>query len=363
MTGAILNAVNQSNTTFQGLMGYQEIQESSICVIGSGGIGSYLALPLSRLNPRKITVMDYDFYELRNLGGQFVDYDSIDKAKDRVFADKCFNYGAYTKVCRAGRFENSTNKYLLDSNIFVLALDSIEVRKQFYDYFNHNILVEMLAEAIVTRRNSNRLIIDPRMNAELFIMFNNVFTVRINDLIKGGINNVEENCVYLNEIEAAHKQASYHGNNYSRAIRRLREAIKHFTEKYELKMDDEREYESILHYYQNEFKDMFKDAFFDNDSEGVITEENRNCSLSQTSFVPMVLAGRITQAILDFSYYSIADEFQTDTIGELGETDYAPWSYRFIYSKINFCELYMSRNSTNPLRTFTREEFNSSNIF
>lgn len=68
----------QTHGRFKGLPWYENLQ--SVSILGAGGIGSWLALSLSRQG-HQILIQDFDTVELHNLGGQLLAVSEIGKFK------------------------------------------------------------------------------------------------------------------------------------------------------------------------------------------------------------------------------------------------------------------------------------------
>ena len=62
--------LQESTSRFSGAVWYEAIQQKSIILAGLGGIGSYVAFLLARMQPARITMYDDDRVEAVNMSGQ-----------------------------------------------------------------------------------------------------------------------------------------------------------------------------------------------------------------------------------------------------------------------------------------------------
>ena len=88
------NYNNEAVTTFRGLPWFEMTNDMYCTIGGAGGIGSWLALFLSRAGIRP-TIYDFDYVERRNMGGQFYSQEDIGRPKVQALASNIRNFTAY----------------------------------------------------------------------------------------------------------------------------------------------------------------------------------------------------------------------------------------------------------------------------
>jgi molybdopterin/thiamine biosynthesis adenylyltransferase len=144
--------IKNRNIRFKGAPWYSEDKEF-IILGGAGGIGSWLALLLSRAN-FKPAIYDDDNIESHNLGGQLFRDSDIGRPKANVVADLCKDFsGQSISYIQAKYTEASSSSMYMFS-----AFDNMEARK---DMFANWCRVE----------STNKIFIDGRLNGELLQIF------------------------------------------------------------------------------------------------------------------------------------------------------------------------------------------------
>ena len=117
---------------FSGLSWATEVQEKEITIIGLGGIGSNVALPLARLNPKKLFLIDPDVVEEVNLAGQAFFNNHIGMKKVDAVAEVLYSWAGYKKIAAI-----PTTLLLEDTNfgeITITGFDNMAARK--IDFMN-----------------------------------------------------------------------------------------------------------------------------------------------------------------------------------------------------------------------------------
>lgn len=155
------NAESTQDTTvrFSSAEWFNAIQQSTILIAGVGGIGSWLALLISRMKPHNILLMDADIVETANMSGQLYCTSDIDKLKVDALSETLRNYSAYYNVMAIGSmFTEESEAY----DIMICGFDNMEARKlYFYKWF------ERVKNKPIKERKKC-LFIDGRLNAEKF---------------------------------------------------------------------------------------------------------------------------------------------------------------------------------------------------
>lgn len=123
-----------------------------ITIVGVGGIGSHVAVALSKLGIPELTLIDPDIVELHNVPNQFFRLESVGLNKVDALAHDCDQYGASAvrsfkaKVGDNG-FEAEEGNVPRPRGIVISALDSMEARNNLWDTLKTNPLVELLIDA------------------------------------------------------------------------------------------------------------------------------------------------------------------------------------------------------------------------
>lgn len=158
----IQEQIKDNTVRFSSAAWFDEIQKSTITVIGAGGIGSNALLQLARVNPGYITIYDHDKVENHNLAGQL--YTTVD-----VGHSKCSRIAATLERFADYRNVNSIveqyNYQVLYSNIVICGLDNMTGRKHAFQSW-------LSCLTCVPDKNKHTfLFIDGRLSAEYFQVF------------------------------------------------------------------------------------------------------------------------------------------------------------------------------------------------
>lgn len=137
----------------------EEIQNSNILIAGIGGIGSWLALLVSRMHPRNLLLMDGDVVEAVNMSGQLYQINDIGKFKTDALNDTLKQYSNYYKVMSIGEhFTEESEAY----DIMICGFDNMEARKLYFKKWFERVKNKTPEE------RKKCLFIDGRLNAEKF---------------------------------------------------------------------------------------------------------------------------------------------------------------------------------------------------
>lgn len=162
-----INIHNDDSARFSGAEWFSKMQEVGVSIIGLGGIGSWLALLLSRLKVRAMYCKDMDRVEAVNLAGQL--YQSNDVGSNKT--DAVRNLINRFNDRRPSIYMDST-EFTVDSHIptisyntsvhnVMLGLDSITARQTVYNYWKR-----------ATMYDSNEyILIDGRLTADKWQIF------------------------------------------------------------------------------------------------------------------------------------------------------------------------------------------------
>lgn len=152
---------HKDNTArFSGADWFNEVSKQVISICGCGGIGSWTAGLLSRLNPKAMFLYDPDNVEIVNMAGQFYTKDVIGNNKACSLSSLVIRFSNYFN---ASSSTHRVNRYSILSDVVICGFDNMKARKEAF----------MAWENIVYRNNnkSECLFIDGRLDAETFQVF------------------------------------------------------------------------------------------------------------------------------------------------------------------------------------------------
>lgn len=152
--------ISDTTSRFSGAIWYDKVKQTDVTLAGVGGIGSWCALLLAKLNVNKLTMYDYDSVESTNIAGQFYGVSQIGSFKTSAVAESLRNYARYNDyVCRPERFIPTSPT----SNVMICGFDNMAARKTFFEAWLNRV-------GNYTDK-SKLLFIDGRLNAEEFQIF------------------------------------------------------------------------------------------------------------------------------------------------------------------------------------------------
>ena len=100
-----------------GEVGQQKLQNSTVLIVGCGGLGSPIAVYLASSGIGKIHVVDFDTVDITNLHRQvFYSLEDVGKPKAKVLTEFIKKRSPYTEI-------SSTNKPITKENVFELIND------------------------------------------------------------------------------------------------------------------------------------------------------------------------------------------------------------------------------------------------
>lgn len=150
--------VSESTIRFSSAPWFNIINKMHIGVIGAGGIGSFAAFYIARLNPMLLTIYDEDKIEEVNMAGQLYSKTSLGRKKSQEIADFICNYTETSAYCydHFRYFED-----YIPFDIVVCGIDNMVGRKRLFESW-----------AKYAKDNDEELIfIDGRLAAEKFQIF------------------------------------------------------------------------------------------------------------------------------------------------------------------------------------------------
>lgn len=180
---------------------FNKICYTEVLLAGLGGIGSYAAFLLSRLNIKELDLYDPDIVEGVNLSGQLYGVSDIGSAKASAMARFIINCSNFYR-CNAypGRYtEQSPAK-----DIMICGFDNMSARRIFFNNWRTHVLNKSPEE------QENCLLIDGRLAAEEF----QVFAIQGNDT--EAIDEYSKEWLFTSseaeQTQCSYKQTSYMAN-------------------------------------------------------------------------------------------------------------------------------------------------------
>lgn len=137
---------------------FEELKKTRITVAGCGGIGSWAAFLIARLNPRYLSIYDPDKVDETNLAGQLFSIDDISWEKTNVIANKIRNYSDYHSISGFNR-KHYFNGIVDD--VTVCGFDNMESRIKTFEKWCY----------IMKESADVKLFIDARLSAEEFQVY------------------------------------------------------------------------------------------------------------------------------------------------------------------------------------------------
>jgi hypothetical protein len=149
---------NDQTLRFSSADWFEKIKEQDVILAGLGGIGSWCALLLSRLDIRYLTLFDDDVVDSVNLAGQFYKKSQIKELKASAIYTAIREYSNYYS-CNV--YKNKFKSNSPTSGIMICGFDNMIARKLFYerwsDYLSNH-----------PSETKECLFIDGRLSADTF---------------------------------------------------------------------------------------------------------------------------------------------------------------------------------------------------
>lgn len=153
----ILNADQETTTRFSSAEWFEKVQKMTVLIAGIGGIGSWLALLVSRMRPKTLLLMDSDRVEKKNLAGQLYSIKDVYSTKVQALSNMIGNYSDYYNVMAiAENFTEESEAY----DIMICGFDNMAARKLYFRKWKEHVEKQ--------EDKSKCLFIDGRLNAEKF---------------------------------------------------------------------------------------------------------------------------------------------------------------------------------------------------
>ena len=154
-----LDLLNKTDnlSRFQGAMWFDAVQDIRVVIAGLGGIGSWTALLLSRLNISHILLIDPDKVEEVNMAGQLYQSKYIGDNKTYAISSIMQDFSNYYRTdFQTKRIEEC----VLYDNILICGFDNMEARKHAFHRWRR------IVNALSPADKEKSLFIDGRLDAE-----------------------------------------------------------------------------------------------------------------------------------------------------------------------------------------------------
>lgn len=155
---------------------FQAVNNLYIGIVGLGGIGSWAAFALGRLQPSRLILVDGDSFENHNQGSQLINEKNMGSSKANALSNIIYEF-----LPNSGINIRTSNRMLTEDNystcfsygdptVMVVGTDSIESRELAFRKFAINCGTDIKQLDIVFTPRK-RLFIDARMTAEFFEVY------------------------------------------------------------------------------------------------------------------------------------------------------------------------------------------------
>lgn len=147
--------VNEQYGRVKGAAWFPLLHKKDILLLGQGGIGSWVALLLSRIGVNLHTY-DMDTYESHNMTGQLVRAQDIGKNKAESMKEIIHEFSPDCDVMTNGEYKPSS----MSNDIVICGFDNMKARRIAFENWNANVL-EMTPE-----ERKHCFFMDGRLNVE-----------------------------------------------------------------------------------------------------------------------------------------------------------------------------------------------------
>ena len=134
------------------IINMQSLTELSVLIVGTGAIGSFTALALSKMGVREFILFDGDVIDIHNLSAQFFPNTTLNQNKAIATAEQLKSYAANTNLTVFPIPQHFTENDKINTDIVIATTDTIESRKTVFEN--------------ATKSRVTKLYIDARMDRE-----------------------------------------------------------------------------------------------------------------------------------------------------------------------------------------------------
>lgn len=149
--------ITERNSRFSGATWFEEIQKKIIILAGLGGIGSYTAFLLARMNPTSMFLYDDDVVEAANMSGQLYGSNDVGVYKVDAIAGMIGNFAKYYS---AFAIREKYTEECDAHDIMICGFDNMNARKIFFKKWKQHV------ESKSDEDKKKCLFIDGRLAAE-----------------------------------------------------------------------------------------------------------------------------------------------------------------------------------------------------
>lgn len=154
--------INDAVSRFSGAEWFEEVHSQRIILAGLGGIGSWTAFLLARLNPANLTMYDDDRVEVSNMSGQMYGYNNIGEYKSAAISNIIQNNTSMTSLySRATRFD----EYCDSGPIMICGFDNMDARKTYFEVWSRYV------NSMARTHRKECLYIDGRLSIDTLQVF------------------------------------------------------------------------------------------------------------------------------------------------------------------------------------------------
>lgn len=161
-TNSQLLNFDENTARFSSAVWYDKIKEQKVVLAGCGGIGSYVAFLLSRLQLNSLFLYDPDIVESVNMAGQLYSYNDIGCHKVDAINRMVRNYSNYYST------RSYVSRFTVNSNpekIMICGFDNMAARKVFFEKWKN------FVSCLSSGEKKECLFLDGRLAAEELQVF------------------------------------------------------------------------------------------------------------------------------------------------------------------------------------------------
>lgn len=154
---------SEETSRFSSALWFDKLQDKEITIAGQGGIGSWVTVLLSRLQPKAMYIYDDDSVEPANMSGQFYFGENVLNKKVDAIADLCRRFSYYYSISAIPqRFGGNSES----TDIMICGFDNMRSRKLFFNQW-----LKHVQEKATADERKQCLFIDGRLEAESLQIF------------------------------------------------------------------------------------------------------------------------------------------------------------------------------------------------
>jgi hypothetical protein len=152
--------IAEETSRFSSAIWFDKIKSKNVILAGLGGIGSYIAFLLARVDINSLTLFDNDRVETVNLSGQLYKIQDLNQLKTTATIDNITSFANYRKAIAKGLYTNESSA----SDIMICGFDNMAARTLFFNNWKRHLELE-------TTNKESCLYIDGRLSADELQIF------------------------------------------------------------------------------------------------------------------------------------------------------------------------------------------------